>query len=124
MEDDSEVRELVLRLLGDLGYQTVEAQNGAEGLSLLRANPTIALLFSDVVLPGGMSGVALAEEACRHYPGLKVLLTSGYTRESSSLIAESGYELLEKPYSSTKLASVLSRVLASTASPATLKQCL
>lgn len=121
VEDDSEVRELVLRFLGDLGYQTLEAENGAEGLSLLRTNPTIAMLFSDVVLPGGMNGVELAEEACRHYPDLKVLLTSGYTRESSSLMAESGYEFLEKPYSSTKLASVLSQVLASTDSATTFK---
>ena len=112
VEDDAEVRKLAVRLLHQLGYRTVEAENGGHALQLLRTEPSIALLFSDVVLPGGISGVALAKEAWLTNPDLKVLFTSGYTHESTKHWGTSGYELLEKPYTKAKLAHRLSQVLA------------
>jgi two-component SAPR family response regulator len=69
------------------------------------------LLFSDVVLPGGMSGMELAEEACRSFPDLKVLFTSGYTRDTAQRWGLADFELLEKPYTKAQLASMLSRAL-------------
>ncbi len=111
VEDDREVRKLATLLLADLGYSTVEAKNGREALHLLGSESGIALLFSDVVLPGGMSGMELAEEACRSYPELKVLFTSGYTRDTAQRWGMAGCELLEKPYTKAQLASMLSRAL-------------
>ena len=111
VEDDADVRKLALLMLQDLGYRTIEAENAEEGLRLLRTEPSIALLFSDVVLPGGMSGVNLAEEAWRSDPELKVFFVSGYTRESSKRFEEMGYQLLEKPYTKIQLAHMLSKVL-------------
>ncbi len=112
VEDDPQVRELAVLLLADLGYSTIEAKDGREALHLLGSESAIALLFSDVILPG-MSGVELAEAARRSYPELKVLFTSGYTRNTAHRWRVAGYELLEKPYTKAQLAYMLSRALTS-----------
>ncbi len=112
VEDDLQLRELAVLLLADLGYETIEAADASEALQLLGSEPDIALLFSDVLLPGGMTGVELAEEAWRSFPDLKVLLTSGYTRDTAQRWGTAGYELLEKPYSKAQLSSKLRRTLA------------
>jgi signal transduction histidine kinase/CheY-like chemotaxis protein len=111
VEDDTQVRLLAVRLLDQLGYKTLEAENGVEALQQLRSEPAIAVLFSDVILPGGMSGIELAEEAWQNYPDLKVLFASGYTRDVMQRRGSGGYELLEKPYSKTQLAHMLNQAL-------------
>lgn len=112
VEDNADVRKLAVRMLNRLGYQTVEAENGEDALRLLDADPSIVLLFSDVVLPGAMSGVELAEKARLGYPNLNVLFTSGFTRE----VITPDFELLEKPYNKSKLASMISQALGAAAS--------
>jgi signal transduction histidine kinase/CheY-like chemotaxis protein len=114
VEDDSSLLELVVSGLEELGYRVVTATNAAEAMAVLRADMEIDVLFSDVIMPGGMNGAQLAVEARRIRPGLKVLLTSGYTAEA--LVQEHGLpqdlEVLDKPYRYEDLASKLRSVIA------------
>jgi len=81
VEDDDALRAYAGEILRELGYQVIEAKNGAAALAALERGE-IELLFTDVVMPGGMNGRQLADEAVRRRPGLKVLFTTGYTRNA------------------------------------------
>jgi signal transduction histidine kinase/CheY-like chemotaxis protein len=81
VEDDPVVRKLAVDLLQELGYATLEAEGADEALAQLDAHPDVALLFTDVVMPG-MNGRQLATEALQRRPGLAVLFTTGYTRNA------------------------------------------
>lgn len=106
VEDDADVRKSVVRLLSNLGYRTIEAGNGEEALVLLDQTPEVSLLFTDIVLPGDMSGVELTHEAYGRSPRLKVLYTSGYS--ANAIIRHgcpgNGVDLIEKPYRTAHLA--------------------
>ncbi|MCX7789258.1 MAG: PAS domain S-box protein, partial [Chloroflexaceae bacterium] len=78
VEDDEAVRHFARQQLTSLGYRVLEAATGPEALEIVRAHDDIALLFTDIVMPGGMSGRDLVEAARQVRPGLKVLYTSGY----------------------------------------------
>jgi PAS domain S-box-containing protein len=119
VEDDPSVRQLAVRLLQSLGYATVAAEDADTGLHVLENTPAVALLFSDVVLPGGRDGVALAREARRRRPALKVLLTSGYTEQNllPRNSSEEGFAFLSKPYHRAQLASRLQTLLGNGAQP-------
>ncbi len=114
VEDDAQVRKLAVNMLHSLGYQTVAAGDAWTALRLLAERPAVALLFTDVVLPGGMSGADLAREARQIRPELKVLFTSGYTEHA--LIhngqVQDGVELLPKPYRKASLAKKVRAMLA------------
>jgi PAS domain S-box-containing protein len=113
VEDDRAVCELAMAILANLGYTAIAANDGAAALEVLAEHPDTALLFTDVVLTGSMSGVELAREARRRWPALKVLYTSGYTE--NAIIhhgrLDEGVELLEKPYRIETLARKLRAVL-------------
>jgi signal transduction histidine kinase/CheY-like chemotaxis protein len=113
VEDDEMVRVHVAGELNALGYNVLTARSGAEALEVLRGNLTIDLLFSDVVMPGGMSGPQLAEQALRLRPGLRVLYTSGYTENTviHQGRVDPGVQLLNKPYRRQDLAAKLRAVL-------------
>jgi PAS domain S-box-containing protein len=113
VEDNTEVRETVVRQLRDLGYDTLEAASGKEAIDILLSDERIDLMFSDVVMPGGMDGTQLAEAATELRPGLKILLTSGFARASIQDGATSAYlkNLLSKPYRKTELAERLRATL-------------
>jgi PAS domain S-box-containing protein len=106
VEDNAEVRQTVVRQLNELGYQTVEASGGSEALDILMQGERVDLMFSDIVMPGGIDGTQLAEAATALRPDLKVLLTSGFARGSIQDGATSAYlkNLLSKPYRKTELA--------------------
>jgi DNA-binding NtrC family response regulator len=110
VEDNAEVGTFSTQILRDLGYETVWAVNAEEALAHL-ADPAAEpfdVVFSDVVMPG-MSGVDLGREIRRRYPGMPVLLTSGY----SHVLAEDGrhgFELLRKPYAAEDLSAGLRRL--------------
>ena len=113
VEDDEEVRSHTLESLSDLGYRTVAAATGRAALDVLREHPEIELLFTDVVLPDGMNGKQLAEEAKRRRPDLKVLMTTGYARNA---ILRDGkvdptVQLITKPFSYAALAAKIRSVL-------------
>ncbi len=113
VEDESAVRRMAVRMLESLGYQTVEADTAATALAVLEATPQVAALFTDVVLPGPLSGVELARQAVQRRPDLKVLFTSGYTEAHISRFSDrpAGSDLLDKPYRKAQLAEKLHALL-------------
>lgn len=113
VEDNELVRLHVEKLLNSLGYQTVSAANGKEALEILTQNPSINLLFTDVVMPGGMNGRELAEQAVAIQPDLPVLFTSGYAEDAivHQGRLDRGVHLLAKPYRRLDLANKLREVL-------------
>ena len=120
VEDDDDVRVYTTETLRDLGYRVLEAANGEAGLKVLREHPEIALLFTDVGLPGGMNGRKLSEAAVAQRPDLKVLFTSGYTRNAivHDGRLDAGVELISKPFTQALLASRLRDILDAQAGPA------
>ncbi len=113
VEDDALVRSFVMTQLKALGYRTLAGSTAAEGLAQLESEKDIALLFTDVVLPGGMNGRQLADEARRRWPHLKVLYTSGYTENAivHQGRLDPGIRLLSKPYRLDELASAVRAAL-------------
>src|SRR4051812_46752425 len=105
VEDDDAVRELSLAFLQDLGYTVLSASDAAGGLDLLRRHPEVTVLFTDVVLTGGMSGRELADQARRDYPRLRVLFPTGYTPNAiiPGGILDPGVPLLPKPFTADAL---------------------
>jgi CheY-like chemotaxis protein len=113
VEDDPDVREMIVGILLDLGYQTLVATNGPEALAILNREHSVDLLFTDIVMPAGMSGTDLAREASRLRPDLKVLLSSGYTREANQWrSAPVEFPFIAKPYRPAALGQKLEEVLA------------
>jgi DNA-binding NtrC family response regulator len=117
VEDDTEVLDIAVSGLADLGYRVKTATDAQEALGVLLADPEIEVLFSDVVMPGGMNGAQLAMAARGIRPDLKVLLTSGYA--ASALAQEHGLpetlEVLAKPYKRDELARKLRLVIGESA---------
>jgi signal transduction histidine kinase len=113
VEDDAMVLRLAVQLLTHLGYQAIEAHDGPDALSVLARGGRVDLLFTDVVLPKGMNGTALAREARRQRPGLKMLFMSGYTTDAiiHHGVLDKGIHLLTKPFRKTELARKVRQVL-------------
>lgn len=113
VEDDERVRDAVLGMLENLGYHVLQARNGAEALKVLeQEGGEVELLFTDIVMPQGMTGVELAREARRRHPRIRVLLTSGFAggrpgRETQALPNVGEFAFLPKPYTVSDLASRL-----------------
>ncbi|MBL6928833.1 MAG: PAS domain S-box protein [Rhodospirillales bacterium] len=118
VEDEEDLREVAVSFLENLGYLTLTATTGKQALEVLQEGRQVDLLFSDIVLPGGMEGYDLAENVAKSHPGLKILLTTGFTarREMAvkgdlALFSKLSAELLSKPYSQLELASAVRRTL-------------
>jgi CheY-like chemotaxis protein len=113
VEDDDMVRGYVEGELKALGYRVIVTRDAPAALAILRGPEQIHLLFTDVVMPGGMFGTELAKEAARLRPHLKILLTSGHTEHPVDAIDGGGREvrILNKPYRRHDLASMLRSVL-------------
>jgi CheY-like chemotaxis protein len=103
------VRTFVTTQLKSLGYTTLAAASAAEALGLIDRGATVDLLFTDVIMAGGMNGRQLADEALKRRPSLKVLFTSGYTE--SAIVhhgrLDPGILLLAKPYRKSDLARMI-----------------
>jgi len=119
VEDDDSVRDITVEMLRDLGYRVVAAANGAAALRTLDAERDIALLLTDVVMPD-MNGRKLAEAALVRRPELKVLYTTGYTRNAivHNGVLDPGVHLLAKPFTVEALAAKLGELLAPGPAPA------
>jgi PAS domain S-box-containing protein len=113
VEDDEGVRTYSVESLRELGYQVIEAHDGPSALRLLEGQRRIDLLFTDVVLPGGMTGAQLSVQARALCPGLKVLFTTGYARNAIFHHGrlDKGVQLITKPFSFADLASKVRDVL-------------
>ncbi len=105
VEDDDQVRALTVEMLQGLGYAVVVAPNARTALTLLKSKKTFGALVTDVVMPGGMSGIQLAKSARKLRPELPILLTSGYAGGQG--LADDGFAFLSKPYELGVLASRL-----------------
>jgi PAS domain S-box-containing protein len=114
VEDDSRVRLLTVRRLNSLGYDVVEASNGPEALEIFQGDDAIDLVFSDLVMPGGLSGHQLCMRIRQLRSGVKTLLTSGYAEELVQGEMPEGQHIrvLRKPYRTADLAKVIREVLA------------
>ncbi len=113
VDDEEDLLNLAQQYLENLGYTVVTATSGHIALEVLVENPYIDLIFSDVIMPGGMTGYRLAEQAVAIRPGVKVLLTSGYTEKT---VAHNGHarfatNILSKPYTQTELAHKVRGIL-------------
>ncbi len=113
VEDDEQVNLFACEALRDRGYHVIVASDGPAALRLLDGEPAIDLLFTDVVLPGGMNGRQLADEVLRRRPSMKVLFATGYTRNA---IIHQGrldpdVELLSKPFTADLLARKVKQIL-------------
>src|SRR5882672_1162079 len=115
VEDDALVREYVVTQISRFGYHTMAAGNAAEALAIIDGPERIDLLFTDVIIPGGLNGRQLATEALKRRPELKVLYTSGYTENAIVHHGrlDAGVLLLPKPYLSSDLARMIRTALAS-----------
>ncbi|MDZ4739303.1 MAG: PAS domain S-box protein [Alphaproteobacteria bacterium] len=113
VEDNADVRDVTIKRLDTLGYRVVAAANAPAAIAILERRDDFDLVFSDVIMPGGMSGFDLARWVRANKPSIKVLLTSGFTGE----IAKSGdadpvdVELLRKPYAIAELARAVREAL-------------
>jgi CheY-like chemotaxis protein len=113
VEDEENLRRAANKMLKSMGYTVFETGSAPEALAYLRSGGQADLLFSDVVMPGGMTGVELAEIARAEWPNLKILLTSGYSevlvRESSDWL--DSIHLIGKPYRKQELAAKIRELL-------------
>ncbi|WP_174273558.1 hybrid sensor histidine kinase/response regulator, partial [Sphingomonas bacterium] len=112
VEDEPAVRQFSIDALTELGYRVLEADGAAAALRMLDAHPEIALMFTDIVMPE-VNGAKLAEEARRRRPDLKVLFTTGYTRNAvvHNGVLDAGVELIGKPFTIEDLAAKVREVL-------------
>jgi len=112
VEDDEDVRVHAVSILRELGYAVLEAPDAAIALRVLDADPNVELLFTDVGLPGGLSGRQLADEARRRHPNLAVLYTTGYARNAivHQGRLDPGVELIPKPFTFGSLAAKVNAI--------------
>ena len=112
VEDDETVRHVTVDSLRDLGYTVVQAASGEEAFEMLAVQPRIHLLFTDIVMPG-MTGRTLADRALEKRPDLKVLYTTGYTRNAvvHNGVLDAGVAFLPKPFTIDQLAAKVRQVL-------------
>jgi signal transduction histidine kinase/ActR/RegA family two-component response regulator len=112
VEDEPAVRQFSVDALSELGYRVLEADGATAALRLLDAHPEIALMFSDVVMPE-INGARLAEEVRRRRPDIKVLFTTGYTRNAvvHNGVLDPGVQMIGKPFTIEELAAKLREVL-------------
>ncbi len=113
VEDDTEVLGATVELLEKLGYRVFYANNGRDALTLSEKADRIDLLLTDVVMPGGINGVELAQAIRRTRPAIRVIFMSGYPDEATAAegVPESGAPLLRKPFKTGELAQVINEVL-------------
>ena len=111
-EDEAMLRLLAVEMLQDAGFQVFEAADGAEALELLKSNPGIALLVSDIKMPR-LDGYALVEAGLAFRPELKVLLMTGYSQEPPDFIKEiQDIQILRKPFNLEKLCALATEMTA------------
>ena len=98
VEDDEDVAAVAKNMLKLIGYRADHVRDGATALAVLLSGQRFDAVFSDIIMPGGMSGLDLARKVRQHFPGLPVLLCSGYARATGEVFRE-GFDIIAKPYS-------------------------
>jgi PAS domain S-box-containing protein len=108
VEDDTLVAELAAGMLNELGFEAIVAHSAKEALDRLAGGEKPKLIFSDIVMPGGISGIELARKVRHRFPELPILLTTGY---SEQVAGSHGFPVLQKPYELDSLAGAVGNVL-------------
>ncbi|MEH6404916.1 MAG: ATP-binding protein [Sneathiella sp.] len=118
VDDEAPLIHIAASILGRLGYKIITATSGAEAVTRLKDNPDIDLLFTDVIMPGGIDGFQLSLQAKEINPEIKILLASGFTQMKEKVLGQHNVEiqnlsenLLQKPYSKSKLATTIRQLL-------------
>jgi PAS domain S-box-containing protein len=114
VEDEAAVGDMVEAMLVDLGHEVLRAEAADPALVILARREHVDLMLTDLIMPGGKTGVELAHAAVALRPGLPVILSSGYTGEALGPAAEAPWPLLRKPYTSDTLAAVIEAVMGKT----------
>ena len=111
VEDNDLVLDYVVATTAELGYRVLRASSGREALDVIERGEPINLLFTDIVMPNGMSGIDLAREVRQRRPDVKVLITSGYSNWTADDHGDAEFMALVKPYTSADLAKRLREAL-------------
>ncbi|MCZ7599644.1 MAG: response regulator [Gammaproteobacteria bacterium] len=113
VDDDDDLREVTVEALESLGYRVDAAADAADALDILERHPDIALLFTDIVIPGGMDGIQLAEAARARRADLKVLFVSGYAEDAirRSGVCPERFRWIQKPVDMDDLTSIIRNTL-------------
>jgi signal transduction histidine kinase/ActR/RegA family two-component response regulator len=113
VEDDNNVREIAVESLENSGFTVISAANADEGLALTRSHDEIKLVFSDVIMPGRMSGIDMAEKILGDRPMLPILLATGYAEQSSKdrLLDNDNVVIISKPYDTQTLPRLVSSMI-------------
>ena len=114
VEDDSRVRKISIRRIAEMGYRVLEADRASSALDILEADGDVDILFTDIMMPGGMSGVDLARTVRLRWPQIQILLTSGYADPDmvKSDDGEASFPWINKPYKTQELARKLRELVA------------
>lgn len=114
VEDEPRLRRVTAASLADLGYRVLEADNGMVATEILAQHPEIEILFSDLLMPGELSGLDLAKRVGELYPKVHIVLTSAYCAELLDASQDHlGLQVLRKPYRPAELAQAFRRALQS-----------
>jgi signal transduction histidine kinase len=111
VEDESDLRNLAANLLEDVGYNVLKAANGDEALTVLKERDDVSLVFTDVMMSGGMTGIHLARILRKRWPHIAVLLTSGYSHDFAGSGMLGGARKIQKPYGSSALITLVRGLL-------------
>ena len=111
IEDEVLIRLSTTEFLRDLGYRVIEAANAAEAQSIMVAGGDVDILFSDINMPGPLTGIELAAWVANKYPGVKIILTSGGAAPGSSAHLLRQAHFVSKPYSHESLAAKIDDLL-------------
>jgi signal transduction histidine kinase/CheY-like chemotaxis protein len=111
VEDDDAVADLVCEMVSDLGYKATRAPNAQDALERIERGLSVDIVFSDIIMPGGLNGIELASELRRRSPALPILLTTGYAGRSEEFETK-GFRILRKPYDKDELGAALAEVTA------------
>ncbi len=114
VEDDKEVREIAVEMLETAGFSVFSANNAAFGLEQLEAHPEIQFVFSDVIMPGGMDGIEMAEKMLLIRPEIPILLATGYADKASKerIVENTHVRIIAKPYDTDALPNLIAEMLA------------
>jgi CheY-like chemotaxis protein len=113
VEDDPSVQQIGAAILEYLGYKVIRVDDGPAALAVLESGERIDLLFTDIIMRGGMNGIDLAQRVRQKWPALKVLFCSGYAENAFTRrdVLEPGTAFISKPYDRIKLAAILRKIL-------------
>jgi|SRR5271156_3458105 len=110
VDDDPDVRELAVGLLREIGHDVLEASTGQEAMVLFEAHPEIALIFTDIIMPG-IDGFRVADMAKTLRPAVKVIYSTGYAGRADEYLGVRHGEILLKPYRGQQLSAAVAQAL-------------